>query len=266
MSGIVAVAGIVTSAAALAIFVLIYIHLNWQKQLPNPTKDVQTKKRRRVLVRIIMTTSFFLIVMYVAMQYGTGYFTRSDGITIFWPRYIAEMAVSSSVSIALSVFLLLKQHHIKKMILLAISMNILLLISAFTVANAFWAFYVLAFVPLFLWFFLTWMHARRVDCTAHKFFWFALIVELLNLLVFGLSQQLGNHISISLENWFYYALELVAVILFPVLLAIFYMTYSEAHASLPRDSIRYSKKTVVIKRAPLDPYNSFTMSESDQEA
>lgn len=259
MSVTVAVTGMIGFSLTLVVFFLIYNHLHW---LRNFRKHPETKKRARVLVHGCFAASFVLIGMYIAMEYGTGFFTRTDGITIFWPRYIAEALVSASLVVSLSVFLLLKHRYIFMFGFYAIVVNLALLVSAFTTANAYWAFYALAYVPLVVLFTLCYLHSRRCDCVAARFYWVVLIVEVLKLVVYALSQQAGNHISVSLENWLYLALEIISVIIIPLLLCSFYIPMNYAIKLLSVNEVRISKKQRSYSSVPT---TSFTTSDTTSD-
>lgn len=259
--------GIITYSIAAAVFSALYYHFYAAGKHYAPTKRDVERKRTRVHFRSCITAILVVITMYIAMDYNTGYFTRSDGITIFWPRYIAEAAVSIYLAVSLSVFGLTKHHHIIHIAILALAVNIGLLISAFTIANAYWAFFVMSFVPFGIWFLNAWMCKRRCDVLFFRFFFFVFILQGFSFLIYALSQQTSRAISVSLENWLYFVYEAVALILLPIIISIFYKpyVYMTKSARTEQTSIRISKKQIVALNPQLSEFREVG-GHSDHES
>jgi bacteriorhodopsin len=214
----------------------------------NRTEQNQMISYSRKMILSISIALFVLCVASMALLLDHGFFMRMDGVTIWWPRYVAYSIAFPLLAFHIAVFLWHFQWTRVFAILCIFAVWILCgLIASFAHSGFQWAYFGIGMAPaVALYYTLQW-HRNRRDNVANMTAHITAFMLALYLINWALSAPAAFVFSQETSFWIYFGFDIVTFIAWPHILLIQYISKwdSEEYQKMYRGKKRHYRMKAV---------------------
>lgn len=249
----VAIAGTITFGISFLLGVIWYWGLTKSRRKTTVNGKVWVFKYSRQILSAILASLAVLTYMHVVQILEQGFMLRGDGITFWWPRYVAYALAFAAQTYAMAVFLWMRTKDKAMMVINAVAFWVVAgLIAAFSETPDNWVHFGVGFIPLSGLFYRAWAWKKRNDNIAYFFLSGYTLFTLLYAVVWALSPPGADIIDIELAWWVYFGLDIFTAIVGAVFIMRMYISIKDAQEKpVQRESVTTLSATSYVSHVPV---------------
>ncbi len=224
------IAGTIVFWAAFLIFIF------WYKKIKNKRYHVTIGGKHyyyNYSRKIYMASIFSLAVigyMSVIQILQQGFLTRSDGIIIWWPRFIAYALASFGTVYATASFLWVPiRYIIGLMVWIALFLVVSGVFATLSSTPNNWVHFGVGFVAFFVGCYILWKYRIRGDRNASIAMWCIFLLWGGYVATWAVSPAGAGVTTLETSWWIYFGLDIFSVIITPIFFMHCYISYKYAH-------------------------------------